>query len=143
VAGSDAGLERLIAAAHSAGARKAERLKVATLSHCPLLQPVADQLRKRISGIARYEPKYPYVSNVRARPLRSADAILEDLADNIAHGVRWFDATVVLEELGCDLFLEIPPGHVLTDLARNNQPEVRSLAVSRYPMNRVVQIAKQ
>jgi malonyl CoA-acyl carrier protein transacylase len=40
-----------------------------------------------------------------------------NLADNIAHGVRWFDATSVLEELGCDLFLEMPPGHVFTDLA--------------------------
>jgi malonate decarboxylase epsilon subunit len=142
VAGSNAGLDRLIADAQSTGARKAERLKVATLSHCPLLQPVADQLRERIKGIARSEPRFPYVSNVRGRVLRSADAILEDLADNIAHGVRWFDATSVLEELGCDLFLEMPPGHVLTDLAMDNQPNVRSLALSQYPMSKLVQIAK-
>ncbi len=97
---------------------------------------------ERIKGIARSEPRFPYVSNVRGRALRSADAILEDLADNIAHGVRWFDATSVLEELGCDLFLEMPPGHVLTDLAMNNQPDVRSLAVSQYPMSKLVRIAK-
>jgi malonate decarboxylase epsilon subunit len=84
---------------------------------------VADQLRERVKGIARIQPRFPYVSNVRGRALRNADAILDDLADNIAHRVRWFDATSVLEELGCDLFLEMPPGHVLTDLARSNQPD--------------------
>jgi malonate decarboxylase epsilon subunit len=142
VVGSNAGLDRLIANARSTGASKAERLNVTTLSHCPLLQPVADQLRRRIKGIARSEPRCPYVSNVHGRALRSADAILEDLADNIAHGVRWFDATSILEELGCNLFLEMPPGRVLTDLATTNQPTVRSLAVSQYPMSKLVQIVK-
>jgi malonate decarboxylase epsilon subunit len=142
VVGSNAGLDRLIANARSTGASKAERLNVTTLSHCPLLQPVADQLRGRIKGIARSEPRCPYVSNVHGRALRSADAILEDLADNIAHGVRWFDATSILEELGCNLFLEMPPGRVLTDLATTNQPTVRSLAVSQYPMSKLVQIVK-
>jgi malonate decarboxylase epsilon subunit len=143
VVGSNAGLDRLIADARSTGASKAERLNVTTLSHCPLLQPVADQLRRRMNRIARSEPRCPYVSNVHGRALRSADAILEDLADNIAHGVRWFDATSILEELGCNLFLEMPPGRVLTDLAMTNQPAVRSLPVSQYPMSKLVKIAKR
>ena len=142
VAGSNEALDRLIAEAQSTGARKAEHLKIATLSHCPLLQPVADKVREGIKGIAHSEPSFPYVSNVSGHVLRSAKAILEDLADNIAHGVRWFDATSVLEELGCDLFIEMPPGHVLTDLAMNSQPDVRSLAVSQYPMSKLVQLAK-
>jgi malonate decarboxylase epsilon subunit len=142
VAGSNVALDRLIAEAQSTGAHKAEHLKIATLSHCPLLQPVADQLRECIKGIARSEPRFPYVSNVSGHVLRSAKAVLEDLADNIAHGVRWFDATSVLKELGCDLFIEMPPGHVLTDLAMNNQPNVRSLAVSQYPLSKLMQIAK-
>ena len=143
VAGSNAGLDRLIADARSTGASKAERMNVTTLSHCPLLQPVADQLRERVKGIARSEPRCPYMSNVRGRALRSADAILEDLADNIAYGVRWFDATSILEELGCNLFLEMPPGRILTDLAMTNQPAVLSLAVSQYPISKLVQIAKR
>ena len=103
---------------------------------------MADKLRERIKGLAHSEPRFPYVSNVSGHVLRSAKAILEDLADNIAHGVRWFDATSVLKELGCDLFIEMPPGHVLTDLAMNNQPNVRSLAVSQYPLSKLMQIAK-
>jgi hypothetical protein len=49
------------------------------------------RIRERIKGIARSEPRFPYVSNVGDQVLRNADAILEDLADNIAHRVRWLD----------------------------------------------------
>src|SRR5467141_2147030 len=53
----------------------------------------------------------------------------EDLASNIAHGVRCYDATAVLEESGCRLFLEMPPGHVLSKLGRETFPDVKTLAV--------------
>jgi malonate decarboxylase epsilon subunit len=75
------------------------------------------------------EPGVVYVGNVSARALRTSEAIAEDLASNIAHGVRWHDATTVLEELGCRLFLEMPPGHVLSELAREAFPDVRTLAI--------------
>ena len=51
-------------------------------------------------------PSLIYVGNVTARALRTADAIAEDLASNIAHGVRWNETVRVLEELGCGLFLK-------------------------------------
>jgi len=38
--------------------------------------------------------------------------------------------TSVLEEFGCRLFLEMPPGHVLSELAKEAFPEVKSLAVA-------------
>jgi malonate decarboxylase epsilon subunit len=36
--------------------------------------------------------------------------------------------TTVLEELGFLLFLEMPPGHVLSDLAKDAFPDVQTLA---------------
>jgi hypothetical protein len=48
----------------------------------------------------------------------------------IAHGVRWHDATTVACELGCELLLEVPLGHVLTDLARENLRGVQARAVT-------------
>ncbi len=51
------------------------------------------------------DPQFVYVSNVKARAIRSAVGIATDLANNIAHGVRWHDATSVAQELGCQLFL--------------------------------------
>jgi malonate decarboxylase epsilon subunit len=51
------------------------------------------------------------------------------LADNIAHGVRWHEAASVAQELGCQLFLQMPPGHALSDLVRENLPEVEAYPV--------------
>ena len=82
-----------------------------------------------------------YVGNVTGRALRSAEAISEDLASNIAHGVRWYDATTVLEELGCRLFLEMPPGHVLSELGREAFPDVRTLALGETSLKHALLLA--
>ena len=86
-------------------------------------------------------PKFPYIANVNARAVRSASAVATDLADNIAHGVRWHDATIVAEELGCNLFLEMPPGHTLTDLVEENIPSVTAFAVTSDLFKHVLRLA--
>lgn len=143
IAGSDAGMSAVVEAARKAGAHKATRLQVVVPSHCPLLEPVAEALRATLKGISLQQPRLIYVSNVRARPLRHADAVAADLANNIAHGVRWHDATTVLEELGCRLFLEMPPGAVSTALAKDAFPEVRPLSVCLRGLNSAVHVAAQ
>jgi malonate decarboxylase epsilon subunit len=87
------------------------------------------------------QPRAIYVGNVKARALRVASAIAEDLAANIAHPVRWYDATTVLAELGCRLFLEMPPGHVLSDLAREAFCEVRTLALGQSTLKGALHLA--
>jgi malonate decarboxylase epsilon subunit len=129
IAGSNEGMNKVLEAARKSGARKAVRLDVSEPSHCPLLQPVADTLTKSLQALHLHEPKLIYVGNVTGRALRTEEAISEDLATNIAHGVRWYDATTVLTELGCRLFLEMPPGHVLSQLGREAFLDVRTLAV--------------
>jgi malonate decarboxylase epsilon subunit len=68
--------------------------------------------------------QFVYVSNVKARTIRSAVGIATALAVNIAHEVRWHDTTSVAQELGCQFLLETPPGHALSDLVRENLSEV-------------------
>src|ERR1700678_1146428 len=48
IAGSNEGMERILQRARARGARKAERLDIAVPSHCSLLQPVAESLRKQL-----------------------------------------------------------------------------------------------
>lgn len=143
VAGSNGGLDKVMDAARKSGARKAIRLDVSEPSHCPLLQPVADALKMSIEAIRLQQPKIVYVGNVTGRALRSAEAISEDLATNVAHGVRWYDATTVLEELGCRLFLEMPPGHVLSELGREAFPDVRTLAIGETSLAYALRLASQ
>ena len=143
IAGSNEGMSKVLEAARKNGARKAIRLDVSEVSHCPLMEPVADALKKSLQLIHLQKPKMVYVGNVTGRALRSAEAISEDLASNVAHGVRWYDATTVLEELGCRLFLEMPPGHVLSELGREAFPDVRTLAVGETSFEYAVRQGRQ
>lgn len=141
IAGSDAGMTRVLDAAKKIGARKAARLEVSVPSHCPLLEPVAAALRVTLESMKLEQPRLIYIGNVKARALRAAAPVAEDLASNIAHGVRWHDATTVLEELGCRLFLEVPPGHVLSDLAREAFPDVKTLAIGHSSFETALHLA--
>jgi len=140
IAGSNEGMDKVLEAARKSGALEAVRLDVSEPSHCPLLEPVADALKKSLHGIRLQQPKMVYMSNVTGRALRSAEAISEDFASNIAHGVRWYDATTVLEELGFRLFLEMPPGHVLSHLAGEAFPDVRTVAVGEVSLEDAVRL---
>jgi len=140
IAGSDEGMTKVLEVARRSGARKAERLHVSVPSHCLLLEPVAVALRESLRKMQLHQPNLVYVGNVNARALRTPDAIAEDLASNIAHGVRWNDTTTVLEELGCSLFLEMPPGHVLSELAKQAFPEVKTLAVGESSLRHTLRL---
>jgi malonate decarboxylase epsilon subunit len=142
IAGSNEGMEQVLQKARAHGARKAERLDVPVPSHCSLLQPVAESLRKQLQLISVKDPKPIYLANVNARAVRTAQGVSNDLADNIAHGVRWNDATNVAQELGCELFLEVPPGHTLSDLVRENLSGVQAHLITPGTFERLVNLAR-
>ncbi len=142
IAGSVAGMEGVLNVARARGARKAERLNVAVPSHCKLLEPVALALQSSLRGMTLQQSDAIYISNVTARPLRDADDIRTDLANNIANSVHWYQGNVLLKELGCALFLEMNPGRVLTDLATENVPDVRSVAIETSSLRYAVRLAQ-
>jgi malonate decarboxylase epsilon subunit len=141
IAGSIEGMKAVLEKALLQGATKAELLDVPVPSHCPLLQPIADSLRKQMESIPVHDPKVIYISNVNARAVRTAKGITRDLADNIAYGVRWHDATSVAQELGCELFLQLPPGHTLRDLAQENLANVKTKAITPDNFNNLLHLA--
>jgi len=143
IAGSNDGMERVLQKARTHGARKAERLDVPVASHCSLLQPIADSLRSQLQSMSVKDPKPLYLANVTGRAIRSAQGVAKDLADNIAHGVRWHDATTVAHELGCELFLEVPPGHTLSDLARENIPEIQAHTIAPGTFDKLLDLARR
>jgi malonate decarboxylase epsilon subunit len=143
LAGSDAALAGAIAAAREAGARHAGRLAVPTPSHCPLLGSVAAALGEALREVAVANPTIPYAGSRSARVLRDAVAVREELATNVAHTMRWYDATTLLHELGATLFLEMPPGDVLTELARDAFPRARAHAMAHLSLRLARELANQ
>ncbi|AMH44080.1 MAG: malonate decarboxylase subunit epsilon [Pseudomonadota bacterium] len=134
VAGADGDLDLVRQQALQAGARKAERLAVSVPSHCVLLDDAARELTEAASKVEFRTPSIPYIGNRGARPLRQADAVRLDLATNLRYPVRWHDSTVVLSELGAQVFVEMPPGRTLTQLADEALPGIAKVAVEQTPM---------
>jgi malonate decarboxylase epsilon subunit len=128
ISGADAGLRSAMQIARQSGARQVQRMLVSVPSHSPLLDGVSQQLSGAIDGVAVATPRIPYISNRRARVVRDAAGVREDLVLNVSHPVRWHDSVTVLTELGIGLFVEMPPGRVLTGLVQQTFPAVRAIA---------------
>jgi malonate decarboxylase epsilon subunit len=141
VSGADAALERAIAAAHEAGGRGV-RLRVNTPSHSPLMDEVSVRLRAALRGTPVAAPRVPYVSNHRARVARTGTEVADDLALNVSRTVRWHDSVTLLYELGCRVFIEPPPGEVLSNLVRASFADVRVVALELAPLASAVAAAR-
>jgi len=118
LAGSDAALNILVHQAHALGASAVQRLAVSVPSHCPLLDNAAAQLAAAFAPVSLQRPKIAYLSSTQARWLREPAALAEDLAFNMAQPVQWHATMCSAYERGARLHLELPPGQVLTALAR-------------------------
>jgi malonate decarboxylase epsilon subunit len=140
ISGAISAMAKVLRLALDRGAHKAELLPVATPSHCVLMKGVARSLRDQMKTIRVENPQAVYISNVNARAIRTGAGVAADLADNIAHGVRWYDTMIVAQELGCELFLETPPGHVLSDLVRENLLGVETCAFSSQSLERCLRL---
>jgi malonate decarboxylase epsilon subunit len=134
VSGSDDALECVRRLALERGARKAERLTVGVPSHCVLLDDAAARLIEAASTVKFERPRIAYVGNRGARVLRHADAVRDDLATNLRYPVRWHDSTIALAELGVTLFVEMPPGQTLTQLAADALPDTPAFAIDASPV---------
>ncbi|MFE0755421.1 malonate decarboxylase subunit epsilon [Inquilinus sp. NPDC058860] len=129
LSGADAALDRAIEAARQAGARRAERLAVAVPSHAPLMDGAAAALAAEAEAVPVATPRIAMVGNRRARMLRDAAGVREELATNLAHPVRWSDSVALMVEHGAAVLLEMPPGDVLTRLTASEHPGLTGRAM--------------
>jgi malonate decarboxylase epsilon subunit len=143
VAGTISGVCTVLKAAQGKGASKTEMLRVAVPSHCPLLESVAAGLEKAFSRIPLREPSIPYVANTTARLLRQSSAIRDDLIRGVACPVKWHDMTTQLYERGTRLFIEMPPGVVLSSLAKGSFCQVQSVAASGMTLDSLLYLIRQ
>jgi malonate decarboxylase epsilon subunit len=143
VSGADRALDAAIETARRTGARRAERMAVAVPSHCPLLNAVARRLASAMAAIEMHDPQRPYVSNRRARVVRDAEGVRDDLVHNVANAVRWHDSVTMLYELEVRLFIEPPPGEVLSRLAQQAFTEARAIGVEDVQLDSVVLLAQR
>ncbi|QCR31164.1 ACP S-malonyltransferase [Lysinibacillus sp. SGAir0095] len=131
LSGSLIGLQNVLDYVKLHGATSTKLLNVSTPSHSPLFNSVSEELLVELNKLELKRPKIPISSNITSRLLMQADAVKEDLAKSICYPVRWHDAVNLLFESGTNLFIEMPPGDVLSKLAQQAFSEVRTMSVSK------------
>ncbi|MBS6058721.1 MULTISPECIES: malonate decarboxylase subunit epsilon [Mixta] len=128
IAGSEEAMQQAAQRAAAHGAQKVHRLAVSVPSHCALLNEQARRLAQAFADVTLTRPRYAYLSGSTARQLWQPEQIADDLAMNMARTVRWHEAMEAANERDVGLALEMPPGAVLTGLAR--EPLARGDALS-------------
>ena len=126
IAGHRPAVERAMAAASAAGAKRALPLAVSAPSHTPLMQPAAERMRQRLQDVELRNPDRPVWSNARALPLDQAHEIRDALIAQLVMPVRWTETIQGMRRQGIARGVEIGPGKVLAGLVKRIE---RDLAV--------------
>ena len=129
IAGEAAAVERAMALAKTAGAKRALPLPVSVPSHCSLMTPAAEQLAEQLAGIAVQAPSIPVIHNVDARTHSDPADIRAVLAAQLHQPVRWVECVRAMRGQGVDTLLEAGPGKVLAGLTKRIDKSMTAIAI--------------
>ncbi|TLX60949.1 malonate decarboxylase subunit epsilon [Stutzerimonas nosocomialis] len=118
IAGADDAMAQVARRARALGAAAAKRLAVSVPSHSTLLEAPARALASAFAEVELRAPRLRYLSGTTARPIADPERLREDLAFNMCRVVDWHGTLRTAYERGVRLHIELPPGTVLTGLAR-------------------------
>ena len=116
--GSKAAVDKAIEIAKTRGAKRAMLLAVSAPFHCALMQPAADAMAEALAKTNIVAPKVPVVANVVARAVTDPAEIRDLLVKQVTGTVRWRECVGYMAANGCDRFVELGAGKVLTGLLK-------------------------
>jgi len=116
IAGSEADVVGVLAAAEGLQAKRAKRLPTNRALHTRHLAGVGELLRKRLEAVSWNELRVPMMGCRDARLMTTGREVRDFLAEFLVRPVRW-DATIRgLQQGWGDEFVEVGPGNVLSGM---------------------------
>ncbi|RMP88132.1 Malonyl CoA-acyl carrier protein transacylase [Pseudomonas savastanoi pv. glycinea] len=143
ISGSAEAMHQVGQLAKAAGAAAVKRLAVSVPSHCALLDAPAQQLAEAFSRVALTAPRIRYLSGSTARPVRNAEKLRDDLAFNMCRVIDWRSTVETAWERGVRLHIELPPGAVLTGLARKVFQQGTALAFQAARLDSLIALSRE
>ena len=129
IAGHRSAVERAMALAKEAGAKRAMMLPMSAPSHCSLMHPAAERLRERLDAIEVRKPVVPVIHNRFVESFDNPARIRLALIEQLDHPVRWIETVRKLAASGVTRIAECGPGHVLTGLSKRIAHEVECVSI--------------
>jgi [acyl-carrier-protein] S-malonyltransferase len=129
ISGAKSAVDRAVAAAPGAGIKRALPLPVSAPFHCALMAPAADAMREALGEARLVSPLVPVVANVSAAKATDPAEIRDLLVRQVTATVRWRECVAAMAAMGCDRFVELGAGKVLTGLMKRNAPAATASAI--------------
>lgn len=129
IAGNAAAVERAMAAAKEAGAKRALPLPVSVPSHCRLMKPAAEKLAVALQDVALRQPEILVIHNADVAAYNDVAQIKDALVRQLYSPVRWTETVQLLVREGITQSAECSPGKVLTGLAKRADKNMECAAL--------------
>jgi [acyl-carrier-protein] S-malonyltransferase len=123
ISGHKPALERAIAGAKAAGAKRALVLAVSIAAHSPLMASIQEEWNAAVESCAIEKPQIPVVGNVHAKPLLTADELRADIKAQMQSRVRWTESVQLMHMNGIQTYVEAGSGEVLLGMIKRIVPD--------------------
>lgn len=130
IGGHKTAVERAMAAAKEAGAKRALLLPMSVPSHCELMRPAAEQFANALNAANFAPPQIGVIHNATVDVAGDAAAIRLVLAEQIFKPVRWIETIQKMAAHGVTHIVECGPGKVLAGMVKRIAPEVKCYTLS-------------
>ena len=101
------------------GAKRCIKLKVATASHCKLLDDASKKLENELNLTEFIEPEIDVIQNINATISTDIIQIKQNLVNQLTNPVQWIDTMKQINQHQ-GIIIECGPGKVLSGLAKAN-----------------------
>ncbi len=122
ISGHKPAVERAVEVARAEGIRRAMLLPVSAPFHCALMAPAAEAMAEALERVTIRPPLVPVVANVSAAKATDPAEIRDLLVRQVTGTVRWRECIQAMAAMGCDRFVELGAGKVLTGLMKRLAP---------------------
>jgi [acyl-carrier-protein] S-malonyltransferase len=122
ISGHKPALERAMAGAKAAGAKRALALAVSIAAHSPLMASIQEDWNAAVDACAMETPHIPVVGNVHARPMLTADELRADIKAQMQSRVRWTESVQLMQMNGIMTYVEAGSGEVLLGMIKRIDP---------------------
>ena len=118
ISGSKSAVERAMAGAKSAGAKRALPLAVSIAAHSTLMSSIQKEWNEAVAVANFSALQIPVIGNVHAQPLADESAARADIIAQMQSRVRWTESVQHLLSNGINTFVEVGTGTVLGGLVK-------------------------
>ena len=118
ISGSKQAVERAMAGAKLAGAKRALPLAVSIAAHSTLMAPIQQEWNEAVAAANSSALQLTVIGNVHALPLTDETAARADIIAQMQSRVRWTESVQYMVSSGINTFVEVGTGTVLGGLVK-------------------------